>query len=575
MIIREEIERAHGMDNLCRSLIERASVSRDTRREDCKRFRTLLHTGSLDGQQRRVNKTHNYIDKLASLLFSPSDVRFDISFDADETAEWSGMADLAARHLNREFKVRKCNLAFGQALEIALAEASCFIKLTWGRRGFTPHIVRQQFMGVGREDLNDFDDQDFFIHTYFVTEWELFRLLRSNSKRDEIMARTAASFSQNTEAVTEASDISPGSYLHEIVIGGNQPVGAGNPTGSAGSVAVFGPPRATLAAEVASRLVQVFDIWVLNDLANDGEGGWGTIRWVEPGIVVEGDKMVRNLGDLPYEHPFLKVSPNEVPGYFWGFSELSWVAYVQEWFANRVGNVDDIFALRARPPRSFEGFSGITVEKMRALLTRGGTFTSDAPAGTTRIATYAPDMPGEAMALLGFIEQAFDEAGGMTGMISGQGQPGVRSGAQANTLLRTSTPRIRDRATAVEAQVTDFGDLCWQMARIKEGRVFHTEDGKDFTLSLLPSDAVVGVDSHTSSPAFSGDNLQLAFALVKAGAIDGEDLLNMVQPPHVDELILKYRARQKAQQTELKSIETNDPELFKKLAEKRISGGRR
>lgn len=574
MIIRDEVRRAGGMENLCRQLIDKCSVSRQARRDQARAFRMMFHTGSMDGRQRRANVVHNYVDKMCSLLFSPSDLRYEISFDADEQAAWEGVADTASRHLNREAKVRKLTLAFSMGLESAMIDCASFIKLVWTRNGVTPRLIRQHFIGVGREDCNDFQDQDVFTHTYFLTEDQLRRLLIVNPKKDQILKRVEGSFTEGPVAEDEVQDILPGSYLHEIIIGG-QTTGVNSSLlpGSTGTVGIFGPPRPMLAAQIASRLIEVTDIWVFNDEANDGVGGWGTIRYCEPGVVIEGAEMVRNMGDLRYDHPFIKISPNELPDYFFGMSEISLVAYNQEWYANRVGNVDDIFALRARPPRSFEGFSGLTQEKMRVLLTRGGNFASDAPAGTTKITSHAPDMPAEALEFLKFIHGSFDEVGGMTPTLSGQGEAGVRSGAQAQQLLRSSTPRLRDKATMVESQVSDLGDLAFRIMQQKEGRLFTAASGKEFALSQLPEDAIVSVDSHTSSPAFSGDNMQIAFALMKAGAIDGEDLLSMVQPPHVDELILKFRKREKAKQEMMERLHKEDPEAFAKAM--LHSGGRR
>lgn len=571
MIIRDEIRRAGSMEDLCRKLIEQCNVSRQSRRDLARGFRMMFHTGSLDGQQRRVNLIRNYVDKLCSLLFSPSDLRYEISFDADEAKAWAGVADLSARHLNREMKVRKGTIAFSQALEAAMIDCSCFIKLVWTRNGLTPRVIRQHFMGVAREDTADFSDQEYFTHTYYLTEDQLRRLLLVNPRRDSILKRVEGSFSEGAVAEDMMTDILPGSYLHDIIIGG-QTTGINSTLlpGSTGTVGVFGPPRPMISAQVASRLIEITDIWIYNDTADEGHGGWGTIRYCEPGVVIEGETIVRNLGDLHYDHPFIKVSPNDIPDYFWGISELAPVSYNQEWYANRVGNVDDIFALRARPPRSFEGFSGLTQEKMRALLTRGGTFASDAPAGTTKVTSHAPDMPAEALELLKLIHASFDEAGGMTPTLQGQGEAGVRSAAQGQQLLRMSTPRLRDKATLVESQVSDLGNVAFKILQAKEARVFETENpdgkpGRQFMLSQLPPDAVVAVDSHTSSPAFSGDNMQMAFALIRVGAIDGEDLLNMVQPPHVDELILKWRAREKAKQEMMAKLEQQDPEMFKKM----------
>lgn len=566
MIPRDEIRRCGSVENWAKELIDQCSVSQTRRRDQARKWRTLFHTGTMDGASRKVNLVHNYIDKLASLLFSPSDVRFEITFDTDEVAQWTSMGDVAARYLNRNFKARKCNIAFSGALEIALVESCCFLKLAWGAQGYAPHTIRQQFIGVGREDLNDISDQDVITHTYYLTINQFRRLISGKKNVEEIVQKVSQHFTERG-VETAYIDIAAGSYFHEIVVGGNNPVGTITGTNSKGSVGVFGPPIPVLSPETASRLIQVTDIWFLNDEANEGKGGWATIRYVEPDIVIDGDMILRNLGDIPNTHPFVKVSPNEISGYFWGLSELEWVAQIEEWFAARVGNVDDIFALRARPPRSFEGYSGITPEKMRALLTRGGVFTSDLPSGTTRITSHAPDMPPEALAYLQFIHGCFDEAGGMTPVLSGQGESGVRAGSHAATLLRTSTPRLRDKATLVEAQLTDFGDLCFQLSQAKDARIFSTagDQKQEFLLSQLPDDAVVSVDSHSSSPAFSGDSLQLAFALHRSGAIDGEDLLKLAQPPHVEELILKLRAREKAQQQFLQQ----HPELLEKGAKGR------
>ena len=160
-------------------------------------------------------------------------------------------------------------------------------------------------------------------------------------------------------------------------------------------------------------------------------------------------------------------------------------------------------------------------------------------------------MPPNALEYIAMIRKVFEEAGGFTSMTSGQGEAGVRSGAQAQTLLKTSSPRLRDRALIVEDQCAKLGDLCLKTSQVKDARVFSQPKSKgifgkvnDFMLSQLPDDVQVSVDSHTSSPAFSGDNQQLAFALAARGAIDGEALIKMTHPPYQDELVLAYRDRE-------------------------------
>jgi hypothetical protein len=532
-----------------RELIEECLVSRETRKDAARFWRKLYLEGSVDGVASKHNLCYSHVDKLSSLLFSPSEVRFTVAFDADETAEWSSPADVTSRYINRQFARRNCDLAFAQALDLALTDGCSILKTTWGHSGYQPHVIKQQFFGVLREDMADLDDQDAFCHSYYLTPAQFRRLLGNHPRKAEILARVVSSHSEES-----VSDVADDSYFHEIVSGGLQPVGNQQ---SQSSVGVFGSGTPMLSPNVAAKLIRVDDLWVMNDEADNGSGDWNTLRLVGD-IVIEGDLMLRNLGDVPGEHPFVKVCVNETPGYFWGRSELAAVASLQTLLNARMNNVDDIFSLQARPPRSFVGFSGITPEKMRALLTRGGTFTDDSPTG--QIQSHAPDMPANALEYLAVIERNFDDVGGMTAVMSGQGESGVRSQNHASTLLRTSSPRIRDRAIIAEKQISSFGDLCFKMSRAKEAKVFTAEGGRDFLLSQLPEDAAVTVDSHTSSPAFSGDNMQLAFALAKAGAIDGESLIELTQPPHRDSLILKYREREKAKQ---KFLEQH-PELLQK-----------
>jgi hypothetical protein len=547
-----EMTRKRPVAAWAKELIDECLVSRERRKDAARYYRQFFYQGSDTGTA-KDNLIYDHIDRLSSYLFSPSEVRFLLTFDSDETKDWEEAVDLASRFINRSFSMRNCDLAFSWANEIGLVDGSCFVKLTWGRHGYKPHIVKQQFMGVLREDSEDLDEQEAFTHSFYLSQDQVRRMLINHRDAKELMNRMEATFSDSG-----ASEITDDSYFHQIVTGGQGPVGMGTATGSQSSVGVFGPPIPMLAPEVAARLVRVDDLWVWNDDAKGGEGDWTTIRYVDPGIVLEGEDIQRNMGDIPGEQPFIKVAANDVADYMWGRSEVANIASRQNWFNARVDNVDDIFGLRARPPRSFTGFSGLTQEKMRALLMRGGMLTDDSPTG--KIESHAPDMPPEALEYIAMIKASIDASAGMTPILSGQGAPGVRAGNQTNTLLRTSSPRIRDRALQVEKQCAAFGNLCFELSRAKEARVFVTPAGKEFTLESLPKDAMVMIDSHTSSPAFSGDNVNLAFALARAGAIDGEDLIELTHPPRQDSLILKYRARKKAEQEFLQQ----HPELLLK-----------
>ena len=60
------------------------------------------------------------------------------------------------------------------------------------------------------------------------------------------------------------------------------------------------------------------------------------------------------------------------------------------------------------------------------------------------------------------------------------------------------------------------------------------------------------MDSHSSSPVFVEDQKQTAVALLKVGAIDQSTLLDMFDPPNLQELQAKLVVLQKKQAEEAK-----------------------
>jgi hypothetical protein len=164
------------------------------------------------------------------------------------------------------------------------------------------------------------------------------------------------------------------------------------------------------------------------------------------------------------------------------------------------------------------------------------------------------------------LDGCFDDQAGITNIMSGQGEQGVRSGNHAGTLLKTSTPRLRDRALLVESQCADDAGRTFEMLQAKNATIFTTASKKEYRLEQIPDDAAVVVDSHSSSPAFSGDLTNIAFALKRTGSVDNEDLLAMIPGlPRAAELKLKARRRAQAEQ---KFLEEH-PELLKRGAGKK------
>lgn len=559
------IPKGKDLSDFVRELVDECLVSRPDRLTSYNRFRDIYYTGSDSDQPSKRNRCFSHVDKLSSYLFSPSDVHFSIDFEDNTDAKWASITSSASNYLNRQFSRRDCDVKFAQANEWSLVKGCCLVKLVWGHNGFSPQVVQPEFFGVYREDIDDLDDQEAFVQSFFLTPSQFRRMLGNHPDKTEIMAQAGGGFMDG-----QGYDPSGGM---QVTIGGGFPnIFATIPGITPPQPAQFGTvdyltyqPGAQLSPQVYTQLIQVYDIWIWDDDRDD----WTTIRWCEPGVVIEGKYLRRNLSDIPHEHPYVKVCTNKVPGYFWGRSELANVWPNQRLLTSRMNNIDAIFNLQAKPSRSMLG-AAISDEKIRALLSPGGVLTDPSPNG--KIETYKPEMPQGFMEFLHYLDQAFDEAAGFTAITSGQGEPGVRAGNHANTLLRTSTPRLRDRALLAEKQVAYFGDLCLKMLRTKDASVLKTDEGMEFSMMDVPEDASVTVDSHTSSPAFSGDNQNLLFALAKAGALGPIELLEGTHPPRQDVLVARHKQSEKAHQKLLEELKTLDPEQWAKAVS---SGGKR
>lgn len=536
-----------------REIIDQCTVSRDSRRQAIREWKNYYNAGTDSGIQARYNRCYGHIDRLASYLFSPADVRFDIELDLTEDEAVMKQAAAAARYLNREFQRCGVDTCFSQGVVWALVKGATLVKTLWGYDGLEPWLVHPEFFGVLREDIADLDRQEAFVHSTYMTRGALERTLVEHPQRSEIMSDLEKHFDTRGRG---SEDEYADSYFHQIVVGGIQPVSTTGQATGMGTVAVAANTP-MLHPEIAKSLVRVDELWVLDTERQD----WGTIRLGYPDVLIEGRHKIQNLSGVKGEHPFRKVCPNDTDGYFWGASEITQISPLQDMLNGQLRDVSRIIRLRADPPRAAIGFAGLTEEKYRALRRPGGFISEDTP--NAKLETLAPELPPELFQAIDKTMQYFDDVAGFAPILQGQGEQGVRAGVHAQTLARNASPRMRDRALLVERQCVDVGEFGLKLLAMKEADVKQAdpkEPDTSFMLSQLPDDMRITVDSHTSSPAFTDDNERKAFALHRAGAIDNADLITLTHPPHEDSLTMRAKAR--AEQ-EAKLLQQH-PELLSK-----------
>ena len=523
--------------------------SAEQRRSLLKMYRSYYYTGTSDGSVAVYNRCYPHVERLGAFLYSPTDVRFHIEFDQSEGEEVEAMGNAAARKLNRLFHQKNLDTAFAAAVNGALIDGCNILKANQGFDGPEGWVIRPGFFGVLREDIEDLDRQEAFVHTTYMTPSAFERTIVEHPDRERIMAEVKT----KSESTQTEDDIEQ-DYFHQIIVGGTQPVSMSTSAGT-GMVGVVGVPTPVLDAKVARSLVCCHEVWVQDKERQD----YTTLRMVKPDVVVEGKDRRRNLCGLndftgknaPNSgfHPFTKVSPNEIQGYFWGQSELAAIYRLQDDLNEQVKNMTRLRRLKADPPRSAVGFAGLNLEKYKAFNRPRGFISEENP--NAKMNEHAPEIPQEFFQWMERTMLMFDDVAGFTPIMQGQGEQGVRSQQQASMLARNSSPRMRDRALLVERQCAEWGEFIFRMMQAKDAEVMRekigSQKGVEFTLDQLPDDVKVAVDSHSSSPVYHDDHLQLAYGLAKAGAVDAADLIMLTHPPHEDILYARAKAREEAQ----------------------------
>jgi hypothetical protein len=192
-------------------------------------------------------------------------------------------------------------------------------------------------------------------------------------------------------------------------------------------------------------------------------------------------------------------------------------------------------------------------------------------------------IPADLASFLHEYERMFDDIMGLPPIAKGQGDAGVRSAEHAETLVRMFSPRFKDRALLVERDVESFGANTLDISRAHDAEkmiawvpgpaagVEATDDAKTdevliqppapgqvpvyFSYADLPDELRLTVDSHSSSPAFAAEAKQLAFDLLKVGALSPADLIDRVDVTDPDELIAGITRREIARAEAQKKAE--------------------
>jgi len=463
-------------------LMQKCMVSKEERRGDYTTLKSYYLFGSGPEQPPAYfNKVNPHLDQLTSFLYSAETTRFSISLGASVNPIEHRKQPSLTQALNDEWLNSNADQVFATALNWALVYNSSFIKLVV-KNGIHPYMIEPASIGVLREDTPYTDRQEAIVQTYYITKSDLYSRLYSHPKREAIVKRVTTVYAKAESDIPEA--------VNRIVMSNTNPTIYGNV-----NMELEGVNR--YKARVAEETIEMHELWVWNDETED----YQVVTIASPDVIIydrPGGSMF-----LKGECPFVQICPNPLYDYFWGASECQKLILLQELRNQRMTEILDLLSKQVSPPTAFSGFSGITDEKYFAMQRAGSMIATDMP--NAKVDRLAPNMPPDLFEVIHEIDAMFSEVSGISNVLSGRGESGVRSQGHASQLARLGSSRAKKRALIVEDSLEKVATLYLKLMQSYNDTHFKDTDGVPFIPEQFTKDFVFKVDAHSSSPIFTED----------------------------------------------------------------------
>ena len=537
IIPNDTIERAKFYEEL----IRQCAASRMDRFNFYQVLRNYYLFGSADSKGAPYNKIRSTLNTLISFIYSPDTMRFSLQLGTEASLDDIHKAVPLSKEVSERWRVSKIHIVFGLAVRWAHVYGITLIKTIWRDGGIRGYFVEPHQFGVLREDIMELDDQEAFTHHYTITKTQLDSQLKGNPRRPQIMGRVGRSMTDTLPLLSTG--------LQRLLVG--SPVG-----GVPGSVAIPGAgnmveggmsgrgPVYDYAPHVEAELVDMCDLYVWDDENED----YQVVTRGSPDVIIY-DRPSSWLGHVKGMSPFTPIRPDfELYDYFWGDSFCAGLTWLQDWRTERTLDVRQLLRKQFDPPMSITGGVGIAEEKLLALRMPGGRVNFPTP--NAKVDVHAPSMPSETFAEMNQIDNMFDDQAGLGHVLQGKGEAGVRSRGQADLMARLGSARPKERAVAIEESAEALAGRILRLVQDHSEQRFQTVvEGHEltFTAEQFTRDFEVKVDGHSSSPIFVEDRKHDAITLREQKAIDRETLLDMFDPPNLQDLKERLKMIEKAE----------------------------
>ncbi|MBO0710757.1 MAG: hypothetical protein J2P47_05695 [Acetobacteraceae bacterium] len=590
-------------------LIERCRETQRDRANVYDRRERYMLFGAAGSEPVRYNRIESHIDLVSSFLYAPDHAFFEIAAAANAPEQAIRQVTALQDEHNNDFAEWGISDLFMDAITWSLVYNTMIVKQGWDDVGGVGNalLIAPHEFGVFREDLQSLDSQEAFLHTYVLEYY------------DAVQRCVRAGRSSDVPRIATTSETRPTPFpdlLNRLIISSTGHTNlAGNMSGAVNPDYI---PIDNYQPRTQHPMVSFHELWAWDSECND----YRVFHVIEPNILI-GDsrrsiqvmmripkvkkllteraqrvrprrrrlgvdaEMISLLdteapGDsdltisqcnpfLPGDHPFTKVQAYRKYNYFWGKAHIEALVALQDWLNERMEQIDDLLDRQAYPPRVGTGLGGISDEKFEAFGAADTYILEQMP--SAKVEELKPEIPPDMFAEVKEIGALFLEASGLTDVIAGRGEEGVRSGRHARQAQRTGAGRIKKAALMLEPALTRIGDVQLRLKMRNDDTPIVPEGegdkpGPAFYAYQVASQIKMRISAHAHSPLFVDDAREMAALLKRADAIDNDMLVRMVHPPNRDAII---HALKKKQRDQARLVASLPPEERMQL----ITGGKK
>lgn len=499
-------------------------ASRERRVEQYAQWRNFYFFGSSgDEVPSPWNLLYAHLDTVTSFLYASDSTRFSVRMGSHAPKSDYRRTSAFAKRIMEEWKTSNADIIHQMAILWALVYDSTIIKHIRRAGNIYPFMIDPACFGVYREDVPMLDRQEAFVHVYYMTKTDLAKRLALHPRRDAILKAATDSFAKQDTASSTPPIVdrviltsgAPGVAMTSVV---------GEANVNVGTVADY-------TAQLAVPVIEMQEIYVWNDTEDD----YQVCTMASENAVVFDRRNIfmPRSKDFEGEHGFVQVCPNPLPDYFWGQSELSKLAPIQEKLNARMLEIERLELKQVDPPGAWGGMG--LPEKMEAFNVPGSQLAIGDP--NFKYEKFVPTIPEHVYQSLDRFQQHMDTVSGLPNVVQGKGESGVRSAGHAGKLLQVGTARPKKRAQIVEDSLEKSATLFGKALYVDETDELYDEQGQVFIPAQMSPHFYVEVDAHSNSPVFQENQQVMSDRLLKAKAINRERFIQMNHPPMEEQLL--------------------------------------